>query len=100
MNNKKTEIFKSIEEKIKERAYFIWKNTGSQDKTKNYFEAEQIEKNNVISANIDPLTSKSYPPNIFCLTPKAAKTPIERRAPKRIIIFPVCLGIPESIIII
>ena len=43
----------NIEAKIKKRAYFIWKNTGSQDKTKNYFEAEKIEKNSV-------KTSKTY----------------------------------------
>ena len=43
----------NIEAKIKKRAYFIWKNTGSEDEKKNYYEAEKIEKKNV-------KTSKKY----------------------------------------
>jgi len=43
----------NIEKKVKERAYFIWENTGTKDEKKNYYKAEKIEKTNV-------KTSKNY----------------------------------------
>ena len=42
----------NIEKKVKERAYFIWENTGSKDEKKNYYEAEKIEKKNVKTSKI------------------------------------------------